>query len=81
MLRPCRSFDGMVQLLQLVLQLYSARVLRTKDEQGVEGALNQVRDALHGRRLASCAVLICCAPYDSCSQQHEGMSGSWVLKR
>ncbi len=37
------SFDGMVQLLQLVLQLYAARSLRTPSAEGVEGALNQVR--------------------------------------
>lgn len=36
-------FDGMVQLLQLVLQQYAARELRTPEATGVEGALNQVR--------------------------------------
>ncbi|KXZ43858.1 hypothetical protein GPECTOR_79g137 [Gonium pectorale] len=34
------GFDGMVQLLQVVLQLYAARELRTQETQGVEGALN-----------------------------------------
>ncbi|GLC47498.1 hypothetical protein PLESTB_000847400 [Pleodorina starrii] len=36
------GFDGMVQLLQMVLQLYAARELRTQETQGVEGALNQL---------------------------------------
>ncbi|KAG2485411.1 hypothetical protein HYH03_015897 [Edaphochlamys debaryana] len=36
------GFDGMVQLLQVVLQLYAARALRTADTDGVEGALNEL---------------------------------------
>ncbi|GIL46603.1 hypothetical protein Vafri_3567 [Volvox africanus] len=36
------GFDGMVQLLQLVLQLYAAQELRTQETQGVEGALNKL---------------------------------------
>ncbi|EFJ51753.1 hypothetical protein VOLCADRAFT_103396 [Volvox carteri f. nagariensis] len=36
------GFDGMVQLLQLVLQLYAARELRSPETQGVDGALNKL---------------------------------------
>eukprot|EP00198_Chlamydomonas_reinhardtii_P011959 XP_001701296.1 predicted protein [Chlamydomonas reinhardtii] len=36
------GFDGMVQLLQLVLQLYAARQLATGETEGVEGAVNKL---------------------------------------
>ncbi|KAG2431615.1 hypothetical protein HYH02_013308 [Chlamydomonas schloesseri] len=36
------GFDGMVQLLQLVLQLYAARQLATAEKEGVEGAVNKL---------------------------------------
>lgn len=36
------GFDDMVQLLQVVLQVYAGRALRTAETEGVEGALNQV---------------------------------------
>ena len=38
----------MVQLLQLVLQLYAARQLATGETEGVEGAVNKVRGCVAG---------------------------------
>ena len=44
MIKKCSEdgMDGMAQLLQKVLQLYAGRALRSAEDTGVEGALNQV---------------------------------------
>lgn len=43
-IRKCNDdgLDGMVTLLQKVLQLYAARVLKGPEETGVEGVMNQI---------------------------------------